>query len=75
MYGYLPQCLTYMPGTTQIAAVEEQLKSRDKLVRLWKENLDKSQNRMKKYADLRRTERNLEVVGYTYDCNRTGRCL
>jgi hypothetical protein len=58
MYGYSPpRLLTYMPGTTKLAAVENQLYTRDQILQLLKENLQKSQNRMKKYADLKRTER------------------
>jgi len=57
LYGYLPpRLLTYMPGTTQLATVESELHSCDEILKLLKDNLHRSQNRMKKYADLKRTE-------------------
>jgi len=45
MFGYLPTwLLTYMLGTTQVVAVEDQLKNRDAVQKLLHENLQKSQN-------------------------------
>lgn len=58
MFGYLPpQLLTYKLGTTMVAAVENQLQHHDQVLQLLKENLQRSENKMKQYADLRRTER------------------
>jgi hypothetical protein len=58
MFGYLPpRLLTYIPGTTMVAAVENQLQHHDQVLQLLKENLQRSQNRMKRHAYLRRTER------------------
>jgi hypothetical protein len=40
MYGYSPpRLLTYMPGTTKLAAIENQLYTRDQILQLLKENL------------------------------------
>jgi hypothetical protein len=67
MYGYLPpRLLSYLPGTTQLAAVEDKLKYRDELLKLLTHNLHNSQNRMKKYADLKRSERTFEVGTWVY---------
>jgi hypothetical protein len=42
MHGYLPpRLITYMPGTTQLPAIEDQLKNRDELLNLLKQNLQK----------------------------------
>jgi len=66
-FGYLPpQLLTYSPGTTQIAAVDHQLQNRDVLLKLLRENLQASQNRMKKYSDLKRTDRNFEIGDWVF---------
>jgi hypothetical protein len=57
IYGYLPpRLLTYMMGTTQLATVETQFHSCDEILKLLLENIHKSHNWMKKYADLKRTE-------------------
>ncbi|XP_059458363.1 uncharacterized protein LOC132187956 [Corylus avellana] len=67
LYGYLPpRLLTYMPGTTKIAAVEDQLQTRDHLLQLLKENIQRSQDRMKRYADLKRTERSFQEGDWVY---------
>jgi hypothetical protein len=58
VYGRLPpRLLTYIPGTTKVAAVDEVLKSREEILALLQYNLQHAQQRMKKYADLRRSER------------------
>jgi len=67
MFGYLPpRLLTYSPGTTQIAAVDHQLQNRDVQLKLLRENLQASQNRMKKYSDLKRTDRNFEIGDWVF---------
>jgi hypothetical protein len=67
IYGYsAPRLLTYMRGTTKLAAVENQLQSRDEILQLLKENLQRSQNRMRRYADLKRTERVLKEGDWVY---------
>jgi hypothetical protein len=67
IYGYsAPRLLTYMRGTTKLAAVENQLQSRDEILQLLKENLQRSQNQMRRYADLKRTERVLKEGDWVY---------
>jgi hypothetical protein len=56
-----PRLLSYVPGTTNVAAVDEFLKSREQILALLKQNLIQAQQRMKKFADMRRSERTLEV--------------
>jgi hypothetical protein len=60
VYGILP------PGTTKVAIVDEVLKSRGEILALLQYNLQHAQQRMKKYADLRRSERTLEVGQQVY---------
>lgn len=59
MYGTAPpRLLSYVRGTTQAPAVEDYLRSRDQIMRVLKENLEDARQRIKKQADLHRTERN-----------------
>lgn len=51
-----PHLLSYVKVTTKLQAVEDQLKSRDQISKLLKENLEAAQNRMKRQANLHRTE-------------------
>jgi hypothetical protein len=56
LYGYPPpRLLSYVLGTTANAAVDNQLKSREQIIHLLKDNLTKAQSRMKTYADKLRT--------------------
>lgn len=58
VYGVPPPQLTsYIPGTTKIQAVAKELKTQDQILSLLKENLIAAQVRMKKQADLHRSER------------------
>lgn len=67
LYGYPPpKLLSYVSGTTANAAVDTQLKSRDQIIHLLKENLTKAQSRMKTYADKLRTERSFDVGEWVY---------
>jgi hypothetical protein len=67
VFGYSPpRLLSYMPGTAMLDSVEDKLKSRDQILQLLKENLYRSQNRMKLYADLRRTERHFQEGDWVY---------
>ena len=50
-----PRLLPYEPGTTAVQAVEDEMKSRDFILTLAQENLQKGQTRMKLYADKKRT--------------------
>jgi hypothetical protein len=69
MFGYVPpRLLTYRLGTTQIAAVDHQLQSRDIMLKLLRENLQASQNRMKKYSNLKRIDINFEIGDWIFLC-------
>jgi hypothetical protein len=49
VFGYSPpRLITYMPGTTMVDIVADQLRSKDQVLQLLKENLYRSQNIMKK---------------------------
>lgn len=62
IYGRpLPAVLQYVPNTARIQSVEDHLYNRDKVKKLLLDNLVKARERMKKFADLRRTERSFEV--------------
>lgn len=55
VYGYPPhRLISYVKGTTRVAAVEEHLKDREQITKLLKENLQAAQQRMKNQADLHR---------------------
>jgi hypothetical protein len=47
-------------------SVEDQLGNRDQILQLLKENLYQSQNRMKLYANFRRTERHFQEGDWVY---------
>jgi hypothetical protein len=56
-----PRLLNYVPGTTREEAVDEVLRNREQIIHLLQHNIKQAQQRMKKYADLRRSEREFEV--------------
>lgn len=58
----------YTPGGTLVAAADALLQDRDAALRLLKEHLAHSQNRMKQQADLHRTEREFTVGDWVYLC-------
>ena len=47
--------------TTRVAAVDEVLRSREESLALLPHNVQHDQQRMKKYVDLRRSERTLDI--------------
>jgi hypothetical protein len=61
-----PRLLSYIPGTTRVEAVDEVLRNREQILNLLQQNIQQAQQRMKKFADLRRTEREFEVGQYVY---------
>ena len=62
VYGYpAPKLIPYTAGTTQIQEVENTLKTRDDIIRILRANLQLAQDRMKKFADIKRTERSFDV--------------
>uniref|UniRef100_A0A6N2KZ88 Integrase catalytic domain-containing protein n=1 Tax=Salix viminalis TaxID=40686 RepID=A0A6N2KZ88_SALVM len=67
VYGYPPpRLLPYEAGTTTVQAVDEELRSRELILSLARENLKESQSRMKMYADRKRTKREFEVGDWVY---------
>lgn len=67
MYGVPPpRLLSYVQGTTKVQAVEDQLRSREQIAKLLKENLDAARQRMKRQADFNRTECSLETGDWVY---------
>jgi hypothetical protein len=62
VYGVpLPRLLSYIPGTTRVEAVDEELRTRQQILTLLQQNLHQAQQRMKHYASLKRIERNFDV--------------
>ena len=67
MFGYSPpRLLAYLPGTTMVDAMDIQLKQREQVLQLLKENLQRSRNKMKRYADLKHTEREFKEGDWVY---------
>lgn len=55
-----------LPGYTAVAQVNQDLRSRDELLSFLKKNLEKAQSSMKRYYDLKHTERSFEVGDLVY---------
>jgi hypothetical protein len=56
----------HLLGFLLICQEEDQLRNRDQILQLLKENLYQSQNRMELYADLRPTERHFQEGDWVY---------
>jgi ribosomal protein L21E len=61
-----PRLLSYIPGTTLVQAVDEVLRNREQILSILHHNLHHAQQRMKKYADIKRTKRKFEVGQRVY---------
>ncbi|XP_042946164.1 uncharacterized protein LOC122279545 [Carya illinoinensis] len=62
LYGYKPPKLTcYVPGTSKLEEIEVTLHDREQLWVLLRQNLIKAQDRMSKYANLKRKEQTYQV--------------
>jgi len=61
-----PRLLSYVPGTTKVHAVDELLRTREQIFCLLQHNLHQAQQRMKRYADLHRSDRVFEVGQLVY---------
>jgi hypothetical protein len=61
-----PYLLSYIPVTTRVEAVDEVLCNREQIFTLLQLNIKQAHQRMKRYADLRRTERNFEIGQQVY---------
>jgi len=67
VYGKAPPTISsYIPKTARLQSVEDALLDRDATLQLLKDNLIHAQNRMKKWADLHRTERSFEVGDWVF---------
>ncbi|KAJ3684964.1 hypothetical protein LUZ61_014128 [Rhynchospora tenuis] len=67
LYGYQPPLLPFEDVIrSSDQAVNELLRSRQQVLALLRDSLTKAQSRMKKYADLHRTERTFEVGEWVY---------
>ena len=62
LYGRAPPTLVrYTGGRTAVGSVEMQLADRDEQLKHLRCNLERAQERMKRYADQRRVEREFQV--------------
>ena len=67
VYGYPPpKLLPFTEGTTRVQEVENTLKSREQILSLLRSNLQHAQDKMKRFADLKRTERQFEKGEWVY---------
>ncbi|XP_026443721.1 uncharacterized protein LOC113343815 [Papaver somniferum] len=67
LYVYIPPHLDFpSTATTSVAVVEEYLKQRDAVLDLLKESLHHAEERMKFYADNKRTNKTFEVGDHVY---------
>ncbi|XP_026396929.1 uncharacterized protein LOC113291634 [Papaver somniferum] len=67
LYEYVPPHLSFPTiATTFVASVEEYLQRRDVVLDILKETLHKTQERMKWFADKKRTDRSFEVGDLVY---------
>ncbi|KAA8524513.1 hypothetical protein F0562_010936 [Nyssa sinensis] len=67
LYGQPPPTLKhYVPGDTTVAAADTMLRDRDAILKLLKEHLVQSQQRMKQQADKHRSERVFVVGDWVY---------
>jgi len=63
-----PTISSFIPKTARLQSLEDELIDRDVAIQLLKDKLVKAQERMKKLADRRRTERELEVGDSVFLC-------
>ncbi|KAF8413581.1 hypothetical protein HHK36_001572 [Tetracentron sinense] len=61
VYGIPPRLMRYVARTTQVQAVDEALRDRDQIMKILRDNLVAAQDRMKRMADLHRSEREFSV--------------
>lgn len=67
LYGQPPpNLLSYTTGSTHNQAVDRLLSNQEQVIQTLKENLQQAQNRMKIYADKRRTEREFTEGDWVY---------
>lgn len=67
LYGYNPPHLAFpLEVTTSVADVEDYIKERDKIISMLKESVKKSQERMKYFADMKRTDKSFRLDDMVY---------
>lgn len=67
VYGRKPPPLVqYLPGTAIVQDVDQELRSRDEVLRELKGNLEAARNRMKQVADRRRRDESFKVEDWVY---------
>ncbi|KAL6141139.1 hypothetical protein ACLB2K_059430 [Fragaria x ananassa] len=67
LYGYQPPAINpYLPGSTAVANVDQELQDRDALLVTLKRNLNLAQSRMKNFYDKKHVEREFSVDDWVY---------
>ncbi|KAM0048718.1 putative ribonuclease H-like superfamily [Helianthus debilis subsp. tardiflorus] len=67
IYGQLPpMCLPYLPGESNVEAVDMSLAIREEVINILKADLAQAQHRMKQLVDSHRTERSFKVGDWLY---------
>ncbi|KAJ0491928.1 putative nucleotidyltransferase, Ribonuclease H [Helianthus annuus] len=67
LYGMDPPIhLPYIPNSTTVDTLDTWLNSRDSMITTLKQSLERARNRMKQFADLKRSERTFEVGDWVY---------
>ncbi|XP_050378490.1 uncharacterized protein LOC126795770 [Argentina anserina] len=67
LYGYdAPRVMTYIPGSTADATVDDESRTRDELLNIMKRNLQVAQARMKMQYDKHHSERTFVVGDWVY---------
>lgn len=61
-----PTLLTYVPSTTQVEAVDMELRSREQVLKELRERLLAAQDCMKRFYDAKHADRSFEVGDYVY---------
>lgn len=61
-----PQMLPYESGATKVQAVDEELRSREFIANLIKENLQEAQAKMKYFADKKKGSQEFEIDDFVY---------
>lgn len=67
VYGQTPPLhLSYLPGESSSSVVDRSLQKREEVINMLKFHLLRAQNRMKQYADAKRSPRKFKVGDYVY---------
>lgn len=67
VYGHPPPIhLPYLPGESNLEAVDRSLLAREQTIKLLKHHMARAQNKMKQLADGKRTERQFKIGDWVY---------